>query len=591
MQQRMFTKAALSVAIAAMAGCSNDTKTPDSSVTQPIPGTTPGLYVVNTMVDAPNVDVTVNQDGSAVTTKYGVDFAKAADFASTSAVSLPAGTYSVDIDEVLPTGDGSNTETPTAPVIHGTSVTTTNYGVNVLVVNGNNSSPQILPLSITLPSTGVGLGSAALVFADAASVTPGPLYLDNSDFTVYVGPADKTLQETAALSAATTPGGLANALVANVSYGTVLDPYDDNEGQHTVFQTSTGYRVRITEASVTAAQADGDTSLVLFDSGASASGLINLPSSGAGAIGMIDNADYANGGYTSPFAIYSTVDNTLHYDVRSTSVASFVNGSDLGSLDITGPQLSPALSVLGFPYGQSDTVCAVAPGATPLDVAAAGSGSPDPQLTLSAVTFLGSHSLFVPTGLGDGGVTGSALRTTLALGAEDRYLATEARIQFVNAASSLVTADNADGEMLVYVSPAGTYQDSDITPADSMVAPSSYVDNGDGTISAGGVPFGAAATFPDANIYVDTKASHGSRHLQSYIELPGGTTYDIRVAVMNQDGSRTILDEALGVFVSTGQQVSEVLVDQPLVGPGVVVPHIPSTSPFLVTVDHQTCWD
>jgi hypothetical protein len=133
----------------------------------------------------------------------------------------------------------------------------------------------------------------------------------------------------------------------------------------------------------------------------------------------------------------------------------------------------------------------------------------------------------------------------------------------------------------LYIAAAGTVTNTDIqagsVPASAYAADANAED---GSIIPSAIPFGAEATFPDADyLNVDSEPTDGSLYLQPYLELPAGS-YDIRIAVANADGTtQTIIGEQDAVNFAAGNVVSIIATD----------PVPPSSTYGLINLDIVSC--
>jgi hypothetical protein len=516
-----------------MAGCSQKNYTPDTTVTPP-PAAPASLIVVHASPDSPNLNVDVQDasgDSQGLAPIFDLGFG-----AATTVFQLPLGTYTLNVDELLPTGDGSTPSSAIRPLLNGVSTDLSAANTQTVVfVAGSNAAVS----SLAVPAVYAASGSANVVIADVAQAT-GP-------YDVYVTSPTATIADSTPIANGLQFKGASTA-AANLPAG------------------STPYRVRVTDQSHT----------VVFDSGAADS--LTFPSGAAVVLALLDNVQPG----ASPFMLgeYSASRVQTFVDAQSTSVGKFVNAVPQLSVNLDAAVdgvAQPGASNLAF--GSSGSACALVAGQPTIDFFGAGSsiGSTDLE---AVVALLASNKTFVATGLMTSGTAGNGL-STLVIDNDARSRATEARVKFVNAAPSAVFGDGSTYAANLYISAAGTVTNADIQAG--SVTPSAYAADstaGDGTIIPAAIPFGGEATFPDADyLNVDSEPTDGSLYLQPYLELPAGS-YDIRIAVANADGTtQTIIGERDAVSFAAGNVVSIIAID----------PAPPSSTYGLINLDNVSC--
>lgn len=524
MQQRMFRKAAIGLAVAALAGCTDKATPGNQSPPNPPPAGEAVGYVINAVTDSPNLSVTYTD--SAGTKSSNADLA----LGGVLKVAPPAfGTSSLEADELLASDNSNPTATPpviTQPLIT-TASTVKSFDVTAQFITGTHASPQVITVTANGTSAGYGLGYADVVLADAAPLAAAAFpsgveyYLTDPTGTQVIFPP------------------------TSVTFGVSIDPFV-LQGAKGLLPTFTSYRLFVVDAT--------NPTSILFDSGTT---VLQPPSGGALILGLIDNGNYAPAFGNSPFQLFQSISGKVTSNQHPLeSTVRVVNGTNLGGVDLTISNTTPVFSGLtnvvastaqaACGIGISDTLLANAvtnptPSPTAVDFAPTGSGTPNASLELANFSLSDADLLLLPVGASTATAGTATALQTLVFNNDSRSVTTEARLRFVNlSTATVVTGTNATGTVLVYVSPTGTVLDTDIQAG--TVTPNGTVDYG--------VDPSVALPFADVA---------GTN--QAFVSIAGNAGYDIRVASDNGDGTQTIITEATNVTFPKGASVTEVLVD------------------------------
>lgn len=506
MQQRMFRKAAIAVALAALAGCTDKATPLNLTPSQPSPGA-PIEQFVNASIDSPNLNITVNDAADANTVGSSLDWLGASMSYGTAwpwnakYEGLAVGTFTLHVDQLLPS-DLVTTDTTTQPLLASTAgnYAVAAYDVAVNFIAGPNSSPINVQVLANPGAEGYGLGQSDIIVADAASRAGDGLYA------YYL----------------TDPTGFQNLSGAPipVSFKSVIDPFLVG-GAANLFPSVTSYRLFVVLAA--------SPSTIVFDSG---SAVLQPPSSGAMVLGLLDNPNYVPG-VNSPFVLYNSQTTALYTDANSVlSQAQFANATDLGGLDVSISGLTPAFpGITNLVSGTPAYSCSIGAGSGVVDFAPTGTGTPNAALELKQA-FSASNLLVVPNGA-------AGTYSTLAFSTDPRAAANEARIRFVN-------ADAANASVNVYITPTGTVSDGDVTSG--AVTPAA-------TIAYGQDPNAviASSTSGTPGPFLDADGTS-----QPYYEVAGNAGYDIRVT-SGTGSSQVIVTESINVTIPAGVNVTEVL--------------------------------